>query len=65
MNLTPGRSRRLESAISILLLVVLVLVGIGVFVRRFYGDIGRFGIEGALSPEAATGGASREAARPV
>lgn len=63
MNLTPGRSKRLESAISILLLVVLVLVGIGVFVRQFYGDIGRFGIEAAalqgLAGEATTGSDER------
>jgi len=45
MGLVHGRNKRLESAISILLLTVLLLIGLGVFVRQFDVDMGRFGID--------------------
>jgi len=44
MREVPGRNRRLESAISILLLLVLVIIGLGVFAKQFDVDMGRFGI---------------------
>ncbi|MBA7646918.1 hypothetical protein ES703_54686 [subsurface metagenome] len=45
MGSVPGRNKRLESAISILLLTVLLLIGLGVFIRQFDVDMGRFGID--------------------
>ncbi len=45
MGSVPGRNKRLESAISILLLAVLLLIGLGVFIRQFDVDMGRFGID--------------------
>ncbi len=41
----PGRNKRLESAISVLVLAVLFLIGLGVFIRQFDVDMGRFGID--------------------
>ena len=41
-----GRGRRgVESAISILLLTLLLLIGLGVFIRQLDMDMGRFGID--------------------
>jgi hypothetical protein len=45
MASVPCRNKRLESAISILLLAVLLLIGLGVFIRQFDVDMGRFGID--------------------
>jgi len=45
MSSVSGRNKHLESVISILLLTVLVLIGLGVFVRQFDVDMGRFGID--------------------
>ena len=45
MGSVPGRNKRLESAISILLLAVLLLIGLGVFIRQFDVDMDRFGID--------------------
>ncbi len=45
MGSVPGRNKRLESAISILLLAVLLLIGLCVFIRQFDVDMGRFGID--------------------
>jgi len=41
----PGRNKRLESVISILLLCILLLIGLGVFIRQFDVDMVRFGID--------------------
>jgi hypothetical protein len=49
MGPVPGRNRRLESAISIFLLVILFLIGLGVFVRQFDGDVSRFGIDTTIA----------------
>jgi len=58
MSSVPGRNKRLESAISILLLTLLLLIGLGVFIRQFDVDMGRFGIdtttEGPLSEQIKT-----------
>jgi len=45
MDSVPGRNKSLESVISILLLAVLLLIGLGVFIRQFDVDMGRFGID--------------------
>ncbi len=45
MSLVPGRNKRLESAISVFLLTLLLLIGIGVFIRQFDVDMVRFGID--------------------
>ena len=45
MGSVPGLNKRLESVISFLLLAVLLLIGLGVFVRQFDVDMGRFGID--------------------
>ncbi len=41
----PGRNQRLESAVSVLLLAVLFLIGLGVFIKQADVDMSRFGIE--------------------
>jgi hypothetical protein len=51
MSSEPGRARRLESAISICLLAVLLLIVIGVFVKQSNVDMSRFGIEAAAIPK--------------
>jgi len=51
MSSEPGRARRLESIISVCLLVVLFLIGIGVFVKQSDVDMSRFGIEAAAVPK--------------
>jgi len=45
MSSVPGRNKRLESAISILLLALLLLIGLGIFIRQFDVDMVRFGID--------------------
>ncbi len=45
MSSVPGRNKRLESAISVLLLALLLLIGLGVFIRQFDVDMVRFGID--------------------
>jgi len=45
MNSVPDRNKRFESIISTLLLAILFLVGLGVFIRQFDVDMGRFGID--------------------
>lgn len=45
MSSVPGRNKRLESVISVLLLTLLLLIGIGVFIRQFDVDMVRFGID--------------------
>lgn len=45
------RTRRLESAISIFLLTILFIIGVGVFVKQFDYDNSRFGIETAAAPK--------------
>ncbi len=45
MGSVPGRNKRLESAISILILGLLLLIGLGVFIRQFDVDMVRFGID--------------------
>ena len=45
MSSVPGRNKRLESVISILILGLLLLIGLGVFIRQFDVDMGRFGID--------------------
>jgi hypothetical protein len=45
MGSVPCRNKRLESAVSVFLLAVLLLIGLGVFIRQFDVDMGRFGID--------------------
>lgn len=45
MSSVPDRNNRIESILSTLLLAILFLVGLGVFIRQFDGDMGRFGID--------------------
>jgi hypothetical protein len=44
MGLNPGRNKRLESAVSIILLGVLFFVGLAIVIVQFDVDMGRFGI---------------------
>jgi hypothetical protein len=54
MGLVPGRAKRLESAISICLLAILFLLGIGVFVKQSNYNVSQYGTGTAvvLEPEA-------------
>jgi len=45
----PGRNKRLESAVSVLLLAVLFLIGLGVFIKQADVDMSRFGIEAQIA----------------
>ena len=45
MGDVPHRARSLESVVSICILVVLFLIGLGVFIKQFDSDISRFGID--------------------
>jgi len=47
MSLVTGQAKRLESAISILLLAILFLIGLGVFIKQSDFDMSRFGINTA------------------
>lgn len=47
----PGRAKRLESAVSICLLAVLFLIGLGMFIRQSRVDMSRFGMEAAVAPK--------------
>ena len=51
MGLAQRRGKRLESAISICILAVLFVIGVGVFVKQFDYDISRFGIITATAPK--------------
>ncbi|MHC4623163.1 MAG: DUF6599 family protein [Planctomycetota bacterium] len=53
MSATPGRAKRLESAISISLLAVLFLIGLGVCLKQRNSDISRFGIDTASAQQSA------------
>jgi hypothetical protein len=48
MGPVPGRNRRLESAVGVLLLVILLLIGLGVLKRQLNTDASRFGIDTAI-----------------
>jgi len=45
MGLVPYRARRLESVISICLLAVLFLIGVGVFIKQFDYNTNQYGIQ--------------------
>ncbi len=47
MGLVQHRAKRLESVISICLLAMLFLIWVGVFIKQFDVDMGRFGIDAA------------------
>ena len=51
MSSIPGRARRLESAVSTCLLAILLLIGVGVFLKQFDVDMSRFGIGPGTGPE--------------
>ncbi|HUW17815.1 MAG TPA: DUF6599 family protein [Sedimentisphaerales bacterium] len=53
MSATPGRAKRLESAISICLLAILVLIGFGIFLKQRSSDISRFGLDAASAQQSA------------
>jgi hypothetical protein len=44
MSTVPGRAKRLESVISICVLAVLALTGVGIFIKQSNYDISRYGI---------------------
>jgi len=50
MGLSPGRAKRIESAVSICLIAVLFLIGVGVLIKQSDWDMGRFGI-GSVSAQ--------------
>lgn len=50
MGLTPGRAKRQESAVSICLIAVLFLIGVGVLIKQSDSDMSRFGI-GSVSAQ--------------
>ena len=45
MSSSPGAAKRLESAISICLLIILLLIGLGILIRQSDADMSRFGID--------------------
>ncbi len=45
------RARRLEPVISICLLAILFLIGLGIFIKQFDYDMSRFGIGTAAAPK--------------
>ena len=47
MSSVPGLAKRLESAISICLLAILLLIGVGVFIKQFKYDSSQFGLDAA------------------
>jgi len=49
MDLAPKRAKHLESIISVCLLAVLFLIGVGVFLKQSDSDMSRFGIYTAAS----------------
>lgn len=51
MSQVPRRAKRLESVISICLLVILFLTGAVIFVKQFDYDMSRFGISTAVIPK--------------
>jgi len=50
MSLRPGRAKRLESAVSTCLLAVILLIGLGVFLKQFDVDMSRSGVGAAAVP---------------
>ena len=44
MVLLPPRSKRIESLISLVVLLLLMFIGVGVFVKQFYYQPGRLGL---------------------
>jgi len=55
MDLILGRARRLESIVSICILAILFLIGLGVFLKQSNVDMGRFGTDpvaaGVVEPQ--------------
>jgi hypothetical protein len=51
MGLVPGRAKRLESIISICLLVILFLIGLGVLIKQPNYNMGQYGIDTAAVPK--------------
>jgi hypothetical protein len=45
MGSVPGRNKRLESTVSVILLAVLFLIGLGIFIKQADVDMSRFGME--------------------
>jgi hypothetical protein len=45
MSSIPGKAKRLESALSVCLLAILLLIGLAVFFKQFDVDMDRFGIQ--------------------
>jgi hypothetical protein len=54
MGLVSGRAKRLESAISICLLAILSLIGVGVFIKQFNYNMSRYGIDTTAIPKLET-----------
>lgn len=49
MDFVPSRKVRLESAVSVFLSAVLLLIALAVFIKQFDFDMGRFGMDAAAS----------------
>ena len=54
MGSVPGRAKRLESVISICLLAILSLIGVGVFIKQSNYNMSRYGIDTAAIPKLET-----------
>jgi len=61
MSSVSHRAKHLESAVSICILLVLCLIGLGVFIKQIDSDIGRFGLVTASSTLPAETGISQKA----
>ncbi len=60
MGSVLSRAGRLESAISICLLVILLLIGLGVITKQSHYDMSRFGIATGIEPSSQQSGVNRE-----
>ncbi len=49
MDSVPGRAKHLETIISSLLLAILFLIGVGIFIKQFDMDLGRFGMDASTT----------------
>ena len=54
MGSVPGRAKRLESVISICLLAILSLIGVGIFIKQSNYDMSRYDIDTAAIPKLET-----------
>ena len=60
MGSSTGQTKRLESVLSVLLLGLLVVIGVGVFIKQFDSDMARFGIVTGQAPSSQKTGANEQ-----